>query len=432
MVTATRIAKASARFLPALVGALVACGATPERPSDDGGVSSPDDTPAEVAIVQPGGRDAAGTPSDVAVVKPDGQGPTGAPLVSCSGDSSVLLWDAGYVCGTCGNDAYFAVVCRDGFLACPTSFTTSTGEVITVPAGVYVMGANDYQATTGQCAYVASAYLPEFSLADPYALTTNRDPALPLALREIPQGGPAPLAFSTLFANRAQGEAALRGLVTLTDMTKGVSVEYTIGDPLRDATTGLSTLALTPVPPLSANSWYRVTVSPGNTQSLVACLTLSPKTWTALTAPETTDFYTYSRPMVADMFIPDKGGKGYLQFDFTEPLVAADLAANPMAVVAVDGVDLSGCLMPYACAGGASAGPDSLRLDVAVLPASFTAVTLRVPHAIKSTSGGSILDGTVGNPHATIVGDWAVYTFNAVDMVLTDNNSVKRWYHAGM
>jgi hypothetical protein len=137
--------------------------------------------------------------------------------------------------------------------------------------------------------------------------------------------------------------------------------------------------------------------------------------------------------MVADMFIPDKGGgKGYFQFDFTEPLVAADLDAYPMAVVAVDGVDLSGCLMPYACAGGVSSGSGSLRLDVTALPTSFTTVSLRIPYAIRSTSGGTILSGTVGNPYATVDGDFAIYTFEAADMVLTDNgNSVKRWFYLG-
>jgi hypothetical protein len=67
---------------------------------------------------------------------PDGQGAAGAPLVPCSGDPSVLLGDAAYVCGTCGSDAFYSVVCRDGFLACPTSFVTDTGAVITVPSSV--------------------------------------------------------------------------------------------------------------------------------------------------------------------------------------------------------------------------------------------------------------------------------------------------------
>jgi len=87
--------------------------------------------------------------------------------------------------------------------------------------------------------------------------------------------------------------------------------------------------------------------------------------------------------------------------------------------------------MPYPCAGGVSAGPGSLRLDVTALPTSFTTVTLRVPHAIRSTNGGTILSGTVGNPSATVEGDFAIYTFKAADMVLTDNTSIKRWYYAG-
>jgi hypothetical protein len=431
----------------ALAGALSACGEPREPKPDDGSGSSPDAAPADMVVEQ--AADGAGAtfdaaivdgPSakldgptvDVGIVKPDAQGAAGAPLVPCSGDPSVLLWDAGYTCGTCGSDAYFAVVCRDGFLACPTSFVTSTGGVVTLPSGMYVMDRTDYAKASGQCASAAPAYAAAFALVDPVGLTTARDPALPIRLRELPSGGPSTLAFNSMFANRARGEEALRSLVTLTDMTNGTPVAYEIGEPVRDAMSSVATLVLTPVMPLAANAWYRVTLYPGETQTIVPCQTASGRTSRLLIAPETTDFYTGSRPMVADMFIPDKGGgKGYFQFDFTEPLVAADLAAYPMAVVAVDGVELSGCPMPYACAGGASSGPAAIRLDVTALPQSFTTVTLRIPHAIHSTSGGTILAGTANNPRATTNGDFAVYTFKAADMVLTDNNTVKRWFYAG-
>jgi hypothetical protein len=436
----------AALFVLALAGALAGCGEVRDSKPDDGG-ASPDGSPADVTVAEP--ADGAGVTSDtevvdgasakldvltvdVGILKPDAQGAAGAPVVPCSGDPSVLIWDAGYTCGTCGSDAYFAVVCRDGFLACPTSFVTSTGDLVTVPSGVYVVDRADYGKASGQCASAAPASVAAFALADPVGLTTARDPALPLRLRELPSGGPSTLAFNSMFANRARGEEALRLLVVLTDMTTGAPVAYDIGQPVRDAMSGLGTLALTPATPLATNAWYRVTVYPAETQQLVACRTVSGKTSKVLAAPETTDFYTGSRPMVADMFIPDKGGgKGYFQFDFTEPLVAADLAAYPMAVVTVDGVELSGCPMPYACAGGVSAGPSAIRLDVTALPTSFTTVTLRIPHAIHSTGGGTILSGTSGNPHATVEGDLAVYTFKAADLVLTDNNSVKRWFYAG-
>jgi hypothetical protein len=316
------------------------------------------------------------------------------------------------------------------------------GVVVANPDGAVVDGASAkpdgpiVDAGTGKPDAQGAATVtgpPMFLLADPLGLATARDPALPLLLREVPGGGPSALAFNTMFESRAQGEAALRSLVVLTDMTNSAPVAYDIGEPVRDAMTGLGTLALTPAMPLAANAWYRVTVYPGETQQLVLCRTMSGKTSRLLTAPETTDFYTGSRPMVADIFIPDKGGgKGYFQFDFTEALVAADLAAYPMAVVAVDGVELSGCPMPYACAGGVSSGPAAIRLDVTALPQSFTTVTLRIPHAIHSTSGGTILSGAAGNPYATVDGDFAVYTFKAADMVLTDNNnSVKRWFYVG-
>jgi hypothetical protein len=88
--------------------------------------------------------------------------------------------------------------------------------------------------------------------------------------------------------------------------------------------------------------------------------------------------------------------------------------------------------MPYPCAGAVSAGPADLRLDLVAVPVSFTEITLRIPHAIRSINGSTILDGTAGNSHATLDGDFAVYTFLAADMVLTDNGSVRRWYYAGM
>ena len=136
--------------------------------------------------------------------------------------------------------------------------------------------------------------------------------------------------------------------------------------------------------------------------------------------------------MVSEMYIPYKDGtKGYIAFRFTEPFAAADLGANPAAVIAVDGVALSGCMMPYACSGSSGQPAYELRLDLAVVPTSFTEITLRVPHALKSVGGGTILDGTKDNPYVTIDGDFAVYTFKAADMVLTDSNLVKRWYYSG-
>ena len=47
------------------------------------------------------------------------------------------------------------------------------------------------------------------------------------------------------------------------------------------------------------------------------------------------------------------------------------------------------------------------------------------------STGSTGLGEPYYNPHATVDGDFAVYTFKAADMVLTDNNSVKRWFYAG-
>jgi hypothetical protein len=51
---------------------------------------------------------------------------------------------------------------------------------------------------------------------------------------------------------------------------------------------------------------------------------------------------------------------------------------------------------------------------------------------MRITRGTYLLpDGTKDNPHVTIDGDFAVYTFKAADMVLADSNLVKRWYYSG-
>ena len=356
---------------------------------------------------------------DASVVKPDGDGANGAPLVPCSGNPASATGDNRYACGTCGTDGFYPVVCSNGYLACPASAAPS----------MYVVDMNDYQQMTGQCAFVATYYYPGFGLSDPSALATARDPAMPLALGAIRSAGAPSLA--ALLADRAQGENAIRSLVTITDMTNSAPVEYAIGDPVQSAAYG-ETLALTPVSPLAANNWYRVTIYPAETQQFVKCHTYGRNAVGWLTVPETTDFYTYSRPMIGSMFIAYKdGAKGYLDFFFTEPLPVGEIDANPAAVVAVDAVALSGCISPYSCSGSSAQQAFDLRLDLAEVPVSFTEITLRIPHAIKSVNGGTVLEGTGDNPHAAVDGDWAVYTFKAADMILTDNNMVKRWYYTG-
>jgi hypothetical protein len=384
-----------------------------------------------LAFIACGGMPAAGS-GDAGFVNPDGQGASGAPLVPCSGSGAATSGGGRYACGTCGTDGFYPVVCKSGYLACPTSYVGSAGTTVEVPAGEYVVDMDDYENMTGQCAYVQTYYYPGFALADPpQALTTARDPALPLALRAVSSGHSAPT-FGTLLQDRAQGENAIRSLVTLTDMTNSAPVAFTIGDPVRDNTTYVETLALTPVTPLATNGWYRVTINPAETQQFVNCHTFGRISGVWLTAPETTDFYTYSRPMVEEMFVAYKdGSKGYLDFLFTEPLSVGELASYPMAAVAVDGAALSGCLTPYSCSGSSAQQVYDLRLDLQVVPTSFTEITLRIPHAIKSVNGGTILDGTTGNLHVAVDGDWAVYTFKAADMILTDNNAVERWYYAG-
>jgi hypothetical protein len=364
---------------------------------------------------------------------PDGQVDARTLVVPCPGNASAPIWSEQYACGTCESDMGYPLACVDGQLACATSYVGSSGNVIHVPHGQYVVAKEDVMTRTGRCAYLATYDFPGFVLADPSTVVTDRDSALPLVLRAVSSSPQVRPAFSKIFEDRSKGETAIRSLVTLTDMTKNSSVAYTIGIPTEDPSSAVESLTLQPAAPLAANTWYRVTVHPAETQHLVNCHTFDRTSLAWLQTPETTDLYTYSRPMVADMAIASKGdAKGYVQFDFTEWLSSTDLTAHPAATVAVDGVELSGCISPYACSGSTPTQVGSLRLNLQAIPTAFTEIVLRVPHAIKSIKGGTILDGTVGNPHAKIDGDWAVYTFKAAGMVLTDSNLVRRWYHDGI
>jgi hypothetical protein len=356
----------------------------------------------------------------------------GAPAVPCSGDPSTPVWDSTYRCGICESDMFYPLVCVDGHFACATSYVGNSGAVITVPSGLYVVNLSDVMSRTGQCAYLAPMGYPGFVLENPSSLTSSRDPLLPLTLRAVSASSQVRPTFDWLRSDRTNAERAIRTLVTLTDMTKGAPVEYSIGEPVMNSSSETESVALQPTS-LVANNWYRVTVFPAETQQLIHCHTYTRDSSSWLTQPETTDFYTYSRPMVGTMAVVAKdGAKGYVTFNFTESLVAGDLAANPTATIAVDGVMLSGCPQPYACSGSTSARTGVIRLDLQTIPTAFTAITLRIPHAIKSVNGGTIRDGTLDNPHAKIDGDWAVYTFEAKDMVSADDGTTMRWNHVGM
>jgi hypothetical protein len=370
----------------------------------------------------PAGQGDGNTAVDSGVVKPDGNGASGAPLVPCSGDAVATTGDHHYACGSCGPDAFYSVVCSSGYLSCPSSAGSS----------MYVVDMNDYENMTGQCSYIAPAYEPGFGIADPVqAITTVRDPGRPLALKATNPLGRPPYTFAAILQDRTLGEKAIRSLVTVTDMTSNTPIEYAIGNPVKSAADNAETLTLTPLNPLAANTWYRVTLYPAETQQFLKCHTYGRRS-SELSVPEATDFYTYSRPTIGEMFVAYKDGtKGYLDFLFTEPLLLSDLGANPAAVVAVDGAVLSGCMMPYACSGSSAQQSYDLRLDLAVVPTSFSEIALRIPHAVKSVDGGTVLGGTKDNPFAVVDGDWAVYTFKASDMILTDNNRVKHWYYTG-
>jgi hypothetical protein len=271
---------------------------------------------------------------------------------------------------------------------------------------------------------------------------TARDPASPVWLGSGLVGYP-PITFATILEDRAVGESVVHSLVTMNEMPSGAPVGYTVGVPAQDPSRQLETLALTPATPFAADGWYRLTLYPGETQQIVNCRThgnYPGSQW--LTAPQAIDFYTYSRPMVAMVSMsrqPD--GSGSLAFAFSEALLYGDLDAHPEAIMAIDGVALSGCVTPYACSRGNMPPPGGwaamvsyqLGITFTAAPASFTEITLALPLALRAEKGGSVLDGTLGNPQARVDGDWAVYSFNAVDMDTTASEGKwsSLWYYRG-
>ena len=359
----------------------------------------------------------AGGAGDGGVVKPDGDGAAGAPIVPCGEpDGTTVQTDGAYGCGACGTDSFYGVVCLGGVLACP-------GDA---PPDYYVVDMDDYERMVGQCGYIKVYYYPGFMLMSPAIVETARDPASAIILWAVAGGWSSP-SFKGIFQDPEAGEKAIKALVTVTDMTAGTAVEYEISRMPSD-----ETLNLVPTPPLSAGRWYRITLYPGESQQYVNCHTYGRYGAAWLTAPVHTDFYTYSRPMVGGMFVAYKeGGKGYVEFDFTEWLVWADLDNGSHPKVFIDGAEATGCMSPFCGSMPGPNGVQALNLNLSPPPATFETIELRVPYSVKSVNGGTLEDGTAGNPHASIVDFWAVYTFKSSEMVVTDNGYVKRWSYSG-
>ena len=423
-----RLARAGAILLGLAISAVGCDSGTPCRPFDLAGTSA-DQGAATEADLCVGTLDADG--SAFPTLAPSGvpSAPSGILSVPCQGEEGARVETHAYGCGTCGGDLFYPVVCHQGRLACPSSYLASQGVVVTVWEGAYVVDMGNWQSNTGQCAHLATYQLPGFRVTGPDPILSELDTDKPLVLQAVSASGRSRPSFAAFFQDRERGQQAIHALVDIVDRTLGVPVAYTIGEPQQDATTMGESVALTPVIPWVLGHAYRVTVQPAEAQSFVACHTYgSGAEW--LTAPASHDFFAYSRPTIATMFIAYKSGTtGYLAFEFNEPL--ADLAGYPEATVSVDGIPFPGCMMPYACSGAmtgaSSTQPTQLRLDSTALPTTFSAIVLRVPHAVKSVHGGSLLEGTRDNPDASVEGEFAVYTFNATAFTPTGEAAVKTW-----
>jgi hypothetical protein len=399
--------------------------------------TSTPDASADFPIDGVDGRLTADAAEDAADAKPtdgstpgDGQGEAGV-SAACTDESPVPRTDDNFICSTCSSNSHWPVMCNQGRLQCATPWTGSNGTVYTVPSDQYLISWYDWMNMTGRCAEFLPTTYPGFALVQPGSTTTDfalGDGFVLKAKASSPRFMPS---FDWFKADRASGEQVIRSLVTITDMTKGASVAYTITAPIMDASWKTETVTLRPTAPLVANTWYRVTVFPGDSQPQAKCHTFNRIGTALVTAPQTTDIYTYSRPMVAMVDLASSSaGTRKLRFGFSEKLLG--ISAQPKAQVEIDGKYLSDCLTPYPCSGSTPAEFSAFEIDSTEIPYSFTEITLRVAHAMKSVKGGTILDGTSGNPHVKVDGQWAVYTFKAADMARPENGSGRVWYHGGI
>lgn len=356
------------------------------------------------------------------VVKPVGDGAAGAPIVPCDGSEPPTTWDGKYTCGTCGGDTLAPPKCQGGQLQCTSDR--------------YVLDMADWHALVGQCAYLKPLTFPRVALADPAgALQTNRDPETPLVLRAMPAGVgmvPPMAKFASLLKDPVKGHQAIRALFVLTDLATGAVIDYDIGTPFASPKDDrLEDLFLTPKTPLLTGKAYRVTVLPGESQSLLDCRTVTLANH-FLDAPTVHDFYTSSRPMLDRARVVDKGnGAGYLVFSFTEPLSGASLSALPAVQALVDGVPvaMSPVLEGASPTDGVPTEVASIRFDV--LPAAFAELSLRVPGATTAIAGGTVLAGAQGHPNAKVEGEWVVYRFPLAQLGTGAYNVGLQWVYPG-
>ena len=338
--------------------------------------------------------------------------------VPCTGNEKPDFWYGKYWCGHCAGDLGQPIECVGGRLRCAAFRTMPDGSKVPVQQVYELIPMDDFNHHTGACASVAWLWLPGFRLDSPAGLETARGLSKPLTLTaEIGYIMQMPC-FAQLFADEAKGQAAIHALVTLTDMQTGQPVDYAIGLPQTVTNACVQSLELKPAP-LSSDGWYRVTVKPGDAQDFVKLVTWGPGQ-SPLTAPLVRDFYTGSRPMLSYAVLaykPRPGFAGYIEFQFTEPLAAANEVS-----VTVDGV-------PVSTASETNDGPDRLRFDLVTMPKDFKTLELHLPAAAASVNGGTVGAGAKNNPYASIVGNEVVYMLKASDMVFDPTNTVLRWHY---
>lgn len=367
---------------------------------------------------------AAGTKASADASAADFASDNTASKFACTEADPPSAWDH-FVCGYCGSHSVFGLVaCSNGSLVCRDQDPADT-------AGPQVIDVDEWQNHTGVCAFMAHSFIPGFLLSSPSALETNRDPTRPLTLRAKIVAMEVPPTFDALFKDPIAGAAAIHALVTLTDMQSGQPVDYAVGLPQSSTTTYVQTLNLTPAP-LASGGWYRVTVKPGDAQSFVPQVTFDP--FGVLKTPQLTDFYTSSRPMLARANVVSKAKgnvAGYVEFEFTEDLVAADLPSQ--VTVLADGVPVSGCTVNLQPCQGIPINLALLKyvqLMLTTMPVGFKTLELRLPAAARSVHGGTLGDGAKGNPYATVVGTDVVYLLQASEMTVEDQGITQVWRFA--
>jgi hypothetical protein len=261
-------------------------------------------------------------------------------------------------------------------------------------------------------------------LNNPRFLVTNRPVTDPIAFAwaHSPTGDGAEKTIKDTMAR----------LVSLTDVKTGaaVPVEFVYTEFIDDYLA--ESVQMKPNPLLSSNAAYRITLK-ANTESDDPVVYSIADSKPLTSGEESVVFYTASRPMITEILALGGSWETWVGVGiyFSELVASADLAGRVTAEV--DGVPLAGCVdMRGSCGAGCESLAEceatieisgatveaarSVRFMRSQLPATFGALTIRLP-GIARGARGSFSEGAQNNRYATVEGDDVVYTIPGTEFI---------------